>query len=278
MELRLARSTLPVKAALIKCHDDDFRVVSMASGFIAKHHDGLYVYTCWHVVTGYDKNDIRIGHELPNRRHIQVEMMQGGVTEAGHVSIGGVQLIGMYLYEPSSGPGLGKPVWEQDTYHTPHQDLNSVGLFVPTFHDTVRIKIPDNVKIHDWQLINSDSFRSPRSATIGDKVFVVGYPYGYSAFGSHNPTAIALTRFVASTRFSQRTQEFLLESPGAPSMSGGPVFVEHEGQIHFCGQYTGLIYPDHIRQQNDKTTALGTCVDLSQIFQTLAMTKNPVAR
>ena len=164
-------------------------------------------------------------------------------------------------------------MWEQDRQHVPHSDLNSVGIFVPAAHDTVRLRIPDNVRLHDWQLINSESFGHPEPASIGDKVHVVGFPYGYSAFGGSNPTAIVLTRFVASTRFSLRTQEFLLESPGAPSMSGGPVFLERNEKLYFTGQYSGLIYPDHVVKQSEKSTALGTCVDLSHIFNSLSMAR-----
>lgn len=96
----------------------------------------------------------------------------------------------------------------------------------------------------------------------GDKVFVVGYPYGFSTVGSNQPTPVVLTRFIAANRLEGRHREILLESVGAPGMSGGPVFIQRGENIKLLGPYTGLIYPDYVIEQNEKTTALGTCVDM----------------
>ncbi len=46
-------------------------------------------------------------------------------------------------------------------------------------------------------------------------------------------------------------------------MSGGPVFVERGESIHLLGMYTGLLYPDHAAEGNEKHTALGTCSNMS---------------
>ena len=58
-------------------------------------------------------------------------------------------------------------------------------------------------------------------------------------------------------------------------MSGGPVFLERDEKLYFTGQYSGLIYPDHVMKQSEKSTALGTCVDLSHIFNSLSMARVP---
>ena len=93
---------------------------------------------------------------------------------------------------------------------------------------------------------------------VGEKLYIVGYPYGYSALGTEQPTAIILTRFIAAERIKDRQTEILLDGPGAPGMSGGPVFIEHDAVLYLLGIYTGLIYPDHVIEKNEKTTALGT--------------------
>ena len=117
---------------------------------------------------------------------------------------------------------------------------------MPFWHDAVRIQLPDTVRVSDVQVLEQhDVFPSNTLLTAGDKLFVVGFPYGFSVRGAEQPTPIVLTRFVAATNVAGRHQEFLLESTGAPGMSGGPVFVERGQSIHLLGLYTGLIYPDH---------------------------------
>lgn len=54
-----------------------------------------------------------------------------------------------------------------------------------------------------------------------------------------------------------------MDGAGAPAMSGGPVFVERESGIYLLGMYTGLIYPDHVIDANEKMTALGTCSNMT---------------
>ncbi len=77
------------------------------------------------------------------------------------------------------------------------------------------------------------------------------------------PTPIVLTRFIAADRVKDRQSEVLLDGPGAPGMSGGPVFIKQNNMWKLYGIYTGLIYPDHVIERNEKTTALGTCSNLA---------------
>jgi hypothetical protein len=92
-------------------------------------------------------------------------------------------------------------------------------------------------------------------------------PYGFSTYGTDNPTPVVLTRFVAGEGIGGREQEILLESAGAPGMSGGPVFIEMDSDVKLLGLYTGLIYPDHMVEENEKSTALGTCADISMCLR-----------
>lgn len=172
-------------------------------------------------------------------------------------TIGGLQKLKIPLYDASQ-----KPLWYQNDTHIPHLDLNGINIFVPVSHDAVKIELPSDIRISDTQLIEErDSFVN--TISLGDKLYIVGYPYGYSAYGSKQPTPIVLTRYVASLRIDGRVQEVLLESPGAPSMSGSPVFIERDSEVKLFGLYTGLIYPDHIIETSEKYTALGTCADMT---------------
>jgi hypothetical protein len=99
-------------------------------------------------------------------------------------------------------------------------------------------------------------------AEIGAQVFVVGFPYGYSSLGMEQPTPIVLTQHVASTRINgDREMDILLDRPGAAGMSGGPVFVHRQDGAYLVGIYTGIIFPDHVlnRDERERVTALGTC-------------------
>jgi hypothetical protein len=58
-----------------------------------------------------------------------------------------------------------------------------------------------------------------------------------------------------------------LDSGGAPGMSGGPVFVERDDEIALLGVYTGIIYSDPVIERNEKTTALGSCANLSSCWR-----------
>lgn len=272
--LHFQRFELPFKSVLLRCLDEQQRPLKTGSGFIRRESGELYLYTCWHVVTGYDKNDVKVGTHLPNRVYLEVNM-QDAQLQLGVTSIGGLQSIVLQLYDISQTPK--KPLWYQDNRHIPHADLNAIRIFVPFWHDAVKIKLPPDIRISDMQVIEeSNVFPSNTSLTTGDKLYVVGYPYGYSAFGAQQPTPVVLTRHVAATLFGGRLQEVLLDGAGAPTMSGGPVFVERDAEIHLLGMYTGLIYPDYVVNANERVTALGTCSNMTlTLYGHLAFVQDP---
>src|SRR5262249_28353808 len=124
-----------------------------------------------------------------------------------------------------------------------------------------------DLHLSDLQVINEE--RLLRSARLepGQKCLIVGYPYGFSAFGPNQPTPIVLTRFVAgSNRIAGRHQQILLESIGAPGMSGGPVFVEQEDRLLLAGIYSGSICPHFPAPRGDRVTDLGTMSNLTAVF------------
>ena len=270
------RFELPLKAVLIRCLNEEKKPTGHgASGFIRQEGNNLYLYTCWHVVTGYDKNDLKVRNELPNRAFLEIELKDAQKPQPGVETIGGIQSLVVPLYDPSLRPK--KPLWHQDKRHIPHADLNAIGLFVPFWHDVVKIELPQSIRLAEMQVIpETDIFPSDSLLLAGDKLYVVGYPYGYSAGGAHRPTPVVLTRFVAATEVHGRRREILLESIGAPAMSGGPVFVEREAGIYLLGLYTGLLFPDHVVKENNLVTALGTCSDLTLCFRNyLPLVKEP---
>lgn len=255
---------LPFKAVLLRCLNEDQQVIAntTGSGFIRRERNGYFLYTCWHLVTGYDPNNIVVTNVLPDRRYLEVAFQDADERQPGVTAIGGLQTVVLPLYDLSSNPA--RPAWFQDQQDSPNADLNAIGLYVPFWHDAVKLRLPDDIRVTDMQFVAEDQLL--KTFTIlphpGEIAFVVGFPYGFSAVGGQQPTPVVLTRFIAATRVEGRNRDMLLESAGAPGMSGGPVFVIREGNIKLLGLYTGLIYPDHILERNERTTALGTCVDM----------------
>ena len=257
------RLELPFKAVLIQCLDENRKLIpkTTATGFIRKENGESFIYTCWHVVTGYDRNELKVSNRLPNRAFLEVQMQDAQERAAGVTVIGGLQSVIVPLYDTSESPK--RPLWLQDKRHIPHPDLNLIHIHVPFWHDAVKIKLPEGVRASELQIADNKVFPPDTLLAPGDKLYIVGFPYGYSSHGMSQPMSVVLTRFVASTRIENRQREVLLESAGAPGMSGGPVFVERNEAITLLGLYTGLIYPDHMVEQNEKVTALGTCSDLT---------------
>ena len=256
---------LPRAGALLQCLSEDLEPIpnAFASGFVRREADGLWLYTCWHVVTGFDPYDIHVGLHLPNRRHLRVSMQASEVRQPGVEAIGGLQSIVLALYDTSAGTV--RPRWLQDARHIPHADLNAAGIYVPFWHDLVKLKLPPEVRLSDFQIVD-ESLLLPDNLGLlapGDKCMVVGFPFGFSAHGPSQPAPVALTRFVASDRIANRRQQLLLESAGAPGMSGGPVFVEQGEDLFLFGIYIGLIYPDHAAGTNERLSALGVVGNLT---------------
>jgi hypothetical protein len=262
------RYQLPFVAVRLQALDEQRQPIdgAVASGFIRRLDNQLYLYTCWHVVTGFDPYDVQIGFTLPNRRYLVVALQAAAQRGPGYEVVGGLQTLELPLYDVSAQPAL--PLWEQDDQHIPHAELNGINVFVPFWHDVVRIKLPADLSTSEVQLIDEQALLRGDITLIspGDKCLLVGYPYGFSAFGQRQPTPVALTRFVASDRVEGRHQQFLLDGIGAPGMSGGPVFIEREQDLLLVGMYTGSIYPDHARYTNEKVTALGTVANISMLL------------
>lgn len=263
---------LPFKAVLIQCLDQDKEPINeaCASGCIIKEENGYFLYTCWHVVTGYNPNELKVKNP-PDRKFLHVSFQGYGQRQPGIDVIGGLQTITLPLYDDSVPHPF--PMWYQDEQDIPHPDLNAINLKIPFWHDAIKLPLPVNLNISDMQVINKENlFMSPTIlANPGGKVLVVGYPYGFSALGKGQPTPIVLTRFIAATNIEGRQREFLLESIGAPGMSGGPVFIERNKELKLLGFYTGLLYPDYVVHKSELYTALGTCSNMMLCWENLTL-------
>ena len=245
-----------------------------ASGFVRLEDGVPFLYTCWHVVTGYDPNDLRVTNALPKRAFLEVFVQHGRQPSDGSCVVEGPRSFTIPLYDESARPK--KPLWHQDRAHLPHPDLNAIGLCVPSWHDAVKIALPTDVKMSELQLVSNPVLASNTLLAPGDRIYVVGFPYASSMGGLGPPAPTVLTRFVTATAVSGRPQEFLLDSGGAPGMSGGPVFVERDDDIALLGIYTGIIYPQPLIGRHQKVAALGSCANLSSCWRgSLPLVREP---
>lgn len=260
LPLNYYKMSLSMRSVHIQCLNENKEPINgaYASGFIVQENKQTFLYTCWHVVTGFNMHNVEVGRSLPNRKFLEVNLQNCDTQQAGIVVIGGNQSTILSLYDDNN-----KPLWIQDSEDVPNYSLNNIGLKVPFYNDVVKLLLPETISVFKTQLIKEDEILKNKLPLIGDKVYLVGYPYGYSALGLEQPTPIVLTRFIAARRIKDRQSEILLDGPGAPGMSGGPVFLEHNDTLSLMGIYTGLIYPDYAIERNEKTTALGTMTNLS---------------
>lgn len=269
-------NTLSFKAVHIQCLDKDGSSIkhAYATGFIVRENEQLFLYTCWHVVTGYNMHNIELKHSPPNRKFLRVTLQDCQKRKSWLEVLGSNQTITIPLYDANVSTPM--PLWYQDETDVPDPDLNEINIKVPFRHDVIKIPLPSDLCVSETQIISSEDIFI-NSPSLGEKVYIVGYPYGYSALGKDQPTPIVLIRFVASQIITGRREEFLLDGPGAPGMSGAPVFVERDNALLLSGLYTGLIYPDYAIDQNEKTTALGTYCNLVVWWQLLDFKKKKVA-
>lgn len=269
------RSLLPHKAVIIECLNNQKEPIekAYASGFILKESDGLYLYTAWHVITGYDLHNLPLNYQQPNRMEIRLSKIKSEQQNTNSplqaYVLNGLETVDIPLYENQD---ISRPLWYQD----PIQEFNGASIQVPDKHDAVKIKLPDTFEASDIQIVNSNELNN-QLIFPGDRIYIVGYPYKFSTRGEDNPSPVVLTKFVASTSIKNRLHEFLIDGLGAPGMSGGPVFIERNEQIFLLGIYTGAIYTD-IDNKDKQVGALSTCVDMTLCWTHPITALKPISR
>jgi hypothetical protein len=248
---------LPYKAVIVEFHPAPALQVNRASGFLRREGTELFLYTCWHVVTGIDPNH-PIAPSALTRCRLTVRVINKQEIN-GSWRMGGVREVTIQLYDSSHSPP--KPNWLQEWTHVPHAGINALGLKLPRYNDVVKIKLPSEFDIEDDYCVNE--FLQPSFLPPGETLLITGFPYGYSALGAGHPFAVVLSRSVAATISTGNALRMLLDGMGAPGMSGGPVFAIAEGRPYLLGIYTGCIFPDaELGGSRFMSTALGVVNNL----------------
>ena len=283
----LTRNLMPYKAVRIEVLDDEGAPVFaraangepeepvVASGFIMWESRTLYLYTCWHVVTGIPIIEpVRLPGALHPQRpmKLRVSMQSSAMRDEHLVPVDGSHRFAIDLYDTTFDPPM--PRWEEDERVEPNLALAAE----PFWHDAVRI--PLYVPPASLQELTLDDLWTNHIAP-GDDLLVVGYPYGYSA-AKVTPTPIALKRHVAAIAGEGARQQILIDAGGAPGMSGGPVFCESADRLYLYGIYTGAIFPDAAEGViPERTTALGTVCPLRPLLPNFKFARpiffNPIA-
>src|ERR1700744_4616965 len=91
---------LPFKSVRLTALDEQQREIvgATSSGFIRQEADGYYLYTCWHVVSEFDPNDLKVKHP-PRRRYLKVSMQASQQRGPDLSSIGGFRTFTIPLYD-----------------------------------------------------------------------------------------------------------------------------------------------------------------------------------
>ncbi|HXQ00997.1 MAG TPA: hypothetical protein VN845_13155 [Solirubrobacteraceae bacterium] len=233
----------------------------VASGFLRREGIKLYLYMCWHTVTGLDPHTRNLPptHKWDRPTMVRVTLQGYQPHGPGVATIGGAREYELDLYSRD-----GTPLWLQDRQYVPDDDLARACLRFPFVHDAVKIPFPDIETMPDALLTDDNAILPSMMVLPGDTVVIVGYPHGYSAL--ETPTPVVITAHVAAMFSKERRMEFLLDRAGAPGMSGGPVFVEQDAQLWPMGMYTGAVYPDKAASGVPRVSTLGSCANLTQCW------------
>lgn len=267
------RSELAHKAVIIHCLNKDGEPIegAYASGFILREQDGLFLYTCWHVVTGIkDMHDLQgTGYKF-ERMTLRVSLQKAEEHQTGSklraYVIDGLAKIEIPLYEKNQDDSY-NPLWCQEPsskrlVYLETEEPKDIEINVPDKRDAVKLRLPDTFQTSDLHVIEQEDLWKSLVFP-GERVYIVGYPYKFSSRGDDQPLAIVLTRFIAGTSIEGRLGEILLDGTGAPGMSGSPVFVEKDNNIYLLGLYAGIIYTSSKDNKDNNVGALGACVDMS---------------
>ncbi|MBC8128042.1 MAG: hypothetical protein H8M99_12955 [Gloeobacteraceae cyanobacterium ES-bin-144] len=167
-----------LKAMRIQCLDPEGNEIKGANGtgFIVISGNARYLYTCWHLVTGFGFRQIKVGlnHTTRSSLRVFVRINDG----RGRVSGGEIAFeIPLFLNKDQ-----GIPLWEQSPIVLPHSTINAANIAVPHSLDVVRIALPSEIPLTSLQVIFADDFQEiERPMSVCEELFIVGYPYGYSA-------------------------------------------------------------------------------------------------
>ncbi len=267
------RSVLAHKAIIIHCLNKDGEPIegAYASGFILREQDGLYLYTCWHVVTGIkDMHHLQGPEYKSERMTLRVSLQKAEEQQTGSklraYVIDGLAKIDIPLYEKNQDDSY-NPLWCQEPsskrlVSLEIEESKYIEINVPDKLDAVKLRLPDTFQTSDLHVIEQEDLWKSLVFP-GERVYIVGYPYKSGLRESDQPLAIVLTRFIAGTSIEGRLGEISLDGTGANGMSGSPVFVEKDNNIYLLGLYAGIIYTAGKNNKDNYVGVLGACVNMS---------------
>jgi len=243
------------QSVIATARNGEHRGPVVASGFLLRDGADVYLYTCWHVVTGIELANPVLPGTNQRRSRLKVSMLRSEARKGAIGCAGGADSFEVELYE-TSGDGVFRPLWEQDEQSVPNSSLAMANLAQPSLHDIVRIRLPPSVVASTTQLLSRLDLW-PDLVGPADPLMLVGYPYGFSA-RQLTSTPIVLQRHVAAISRDGARREILIDGAGVPGMSGGPVFYEWGDRLYLFGVYVGVIYPDAAPDDEpERTGALG---------------------
>jgi hypothetical protein len=243
----------------------------VASGFLLRDDADLYLYTCWHVVTGIELANPVLPGTNQRRSRLKVSMQRSEKFKGAIVSVGGSDSFEVELYE-KSGEDVFLPRWEQDEQSVSNSTLAMANLVQPLWHDIVRIRLSSSVVTSTIQVLSRLDLW-PSSIAPADALMLVGYPYGFSV-KQLSPTPIVMQRHVAAISQEGARREILIDGAGAPGMSGGPVFYEWDNRLYLFGMYVGVIFPDAAPENEpERPTALGIVCPMNLLARHLKLAR-----
>jgi hypothetical protein len=125
-----------LKAMRLEALDKDQNVLCRASGFLVSESDGLFLYTCWHVVTGVDFLDPTPLTPPERRAFIRLYCQDVQQRQPGIQAIGNAHVKEVPLFTASE-----EPRWLQESAERAIPDLQAIGIRVPKSFDVVRIPV-----------------------------------------------------------------------------------------------------------------------------------------
>ena len=263
------------QSVMVTPRNGERRGPAVASGFLLRDDAELYLYTCWHVVTGIELANPVLPGTNQRRSRLKVSMQRSEKFKGPIVSVAGSDSFEVELYEQAgekSGEAVFLPRWEQDQQSVANSSLAMANLVQPFWHDIVRIRLPPSVVTSTTPVLSRlDLWAEPIAPA--DPLMLVGYPYGYSA-RQLTSTPIVLTRHVAAISRDGARREILIDGAGAPGMSGGPVFYEWDHRLYLFGMYVGVIFPDAAAENEpERTGALGVVCPMNLLTHQLKLAR-----
>jgi hypothetical protein len=263
------------QSVVVSARNGERRGAAVASGFLLRDDAELYLYTCWHVVTGIELANPVLPGSSQRRSRLKVSMQRSEKFKRPMVPVGGPDSFEVELYEQSgekSGEEVFLPRWEQDEQSVSNSSLAMANLAQPFWHDIVRIRLPAGVVTSTTPVLSRRDLW-PEPIAPADPLMLVGYPYGFSARQLAS-TPIVVKRHVAAISRDGARREILIDGAGAPGMSGGPVFYEWDHRLYLFGMYVGVIFPDAAADNEpERGGALGVVCPMNLLAHQLKLAR-----